>query len=422
MVADAWTASFDPKKEFNNDTLREEFRRRNNEPVTYEAATFEVPDGYYSAEQLTEVRGSFDPNDKVGSVGGGPPWFYISGNELLRYVVYFENLLTATAPAQEVVITDQLDLSVLDVSTFAFGPVAFGNTRMDLPLGMDGEATIDLRPEANLLVRVTASIEQATGRVEWRLTSLDPATGSPPDDPLVGFLPPNMNPPEGAGSVVFTVSPRAGQPTGTQIANQAAIVFDSNAPILTRAWLNTINQPRCGPVPDSGCRHAGAGASSVKIRDQAGSSKDAFAWRWSKGDETNLVDFRDPLHGSNDYRVCIYDGSTHSQPLMEAEIPSGQSCGTARCWKATEKTGLKFGSKLGIPDGITSLTLKAGAAGKAKLAVAGKGRNVDLPSLPLTPPVTVQFLVNDGRLRQCWESVYGSPSRNDGTNFDAKGP
>jgi hypothetical protein len=366
---------------------------------------------------------SADPNDKVGSSGGGGPFFYISGQEPLRYAVYFENLEAATASAQEIVITDQLDPATVDLSTLRFGAISFGSTVVDL--ANDGQSSVtivDLRPENDLLVRVSVSIDEVTGLIEWRFGSLDPATGLPTEDPLAGFLPPNVNPPEGDGSVVFTVAPRAGLPTGTQITNQASIVFDTNAPILTPVWLNTINQPRCGTTPDTGCRHAGTDGSSLKLRDHEDTTKDSFAWKWNKGDLTELVDFRDPVHGFNDYRICIYDSSANNQPLMEAEVFPGENCGSKTCWKAAGKTGLKFKSKGGVPNGITGVGLKAGPTGKAKLEVKGKGSNLELPTLPLTGPVTVQFLVNDGRSRECWETTYATPSKNETGKFEAKGP
>lgn len=223
--------------------------------------------------------------------------------------------------------------------------------------------------------------------------------------------------------MVFTVTPRAGLPTGTQITNQASIVFDTNEPMLTPVWSNTINQPRCGSTPDVGCRHAAVGASSLKIGDQSDNAKDVFAWKWSKGDATDLVDFGDPVRGFNDYRICVYDGSANSQPLMEAEVYPGENCGNAPdCWKETGTTGLKFKSKLGIPNGVTTLTVKAGPAGKAKLQAKGKGANLGIPAPPLTGPVTVQLVVNDGRSRQCWETTYSTLLRNETGKFDAKGP
>ena len=45
----------------------------------------------------------------------------------------------------------------------------------------------------------------------------DPETGEPPEDLLVGFLPPNVAPPEGEVNVVFSVRPRPGLPTGTEL-------------------------------------------------------------------------------------------------------------------------------------------------------------------------------------------------------------
>jgi hypothetical protein len=81
-----------------------------------------------------------------------------------------------------------------------------------------------------------------TGVVRWAFTSLDPATMQPTDDPLAGFLPPNKSAPEGEGSVLFSVSTKAGLQTGAEVRNGARIVFDANAPIDTPVWLNTIDK------------------------------------------------------------------------------------------------------------------------------------------------------------------------------------
>ena len=81
------------------------------------------------------------------------------------------------------------------------------------------------------------------GSSKWksRLTSLDPSTQLPPTDPFAGFLPPNTVPPEGEGAVLFSVMPKKGAVTGAQIRNKASIVFDTNAPIQTPEWLNTVD-------------------------------------------------------------------------------------------------------------------------------------------------------------------------------------
>lgn len=182
--------------------------------------------------------GSRDPNDKVGSRGAGTAQ-YLVGAEPLRYSILFENVETATAPAQEVIITDQLDGSKVDFDTFSLGAISFGDKTVVPPPGLSQYSTsVDLRPAQDLLVLLRAGLDKTTGVVTWRLTSVDPETLQFPEDPLAGFLPPNVNPPEGDGSVLFTVQPKV---VGTPICNQARIVFDTNDPIDTPQWCNTID-------------------------------------------------------------------------------------------------------------------------------------------------------------------------------------
>ena len=194
-------------------------------------------------DTLLQPIASSDPNDKVGALGVGPEHF-LSGEEPLRYAIYFENLASATAPAQTVTITDELDVTNLDLSTLSLGPIGFGETTVLLQPGSLGQLTktVDLRPEQNLLVRIEALLEVDTGLLTWRFTSLDPATGAPLDpSDAAGFLPPNIVPPEGDGYVVFTVKPKPDIATGTEIRNRARIVFDANSPIDTPQWVNTID-------------------------------------------------------------------------------------------------------------------------------------------------------------------------------------
>jgi hypothetical protein len=205
-----------------------------------------------SACRLPERKGSlpqqpvnsFDPNLKVGARGGGTQ-AYISGDQPLRYAIFFENSETASAPAQEVFVTDQLDTAKMDLSTLSLGPISFGNKQVIPPPGASAFATdIDLRPDKNLIVRITASLNPNTGLLTWRFASIDPETGNPPEDPLLGFLPPDINPPEGDGSVLFTVMPKKGLTTGTGIRNKARIIFDVNEPIDTPEWFNTIDNSK----------------------------------------------------------------------------------------------------------------------------------------------------------------------------------
>jgi|GEM_PF-3304095 len=185
--------------------------------------------------RLVLVRGSLDPNDKTGSEGAGD-LHYLSGAEPLRYGIFFQNLETATAPARNVTVTDQLDLTKNDPNTFVFGPIAVAGTIVTPTVGNHFATDVDLRPAQNLVVRINADFDANAGLLIWQLASIDPATGLPPTDALVGFLPPGVE-----GSVTFTVMPGRGLPTGTLVQNQAKVVFDQNAPVITAVWSNTLD-------------------------------------------------------------------------------------------------------------------------------------------------------------------------------------
>ncbi|WP_449369328.1 T9SS type A sorting domain-containing protein [Adhaeribacter arboris] len=62
------------------------------------------------------------------------------------------------------------------------------------------------------------------------------------DDPLDGFLPPNKTSPEGEGFISYSVLPKKELAHGTEIKNKATIYFDTNAPIVTNEFLNTIDK------------------------------------------------------------------------------------------------------------------------------------------------------------------------------------
>lgn len=184
---------------------------------------------------------SVDPNDKAGPPGAGTQQFVPAGTPM-SYVVHFENLPTATGAAQVVVVTDQLDPLKVDLDTFRLGPISFGTfTLVPAPGVQRYTGGVDLRPDENLIVTVSADLDVTTGLVTWQFVSVDPDTSQLTGDPQAGFLPPNTTPPLGEGGVMFTVMPKAGLASGTEISNRARVFFDLNAPIDTPLWLNTID-------------------------------------------------------------------------------------------------------------------------------------------------------------------------------------
>ncbi len=109
-----------------------------------------------------------------------------------------------------------------------------------LKIGLIVSTRLELRDVHGVFVDVVANVDVANREISWLLTAIDPATGEVPDNPLVGFLPPNVTAPEGDGFVTYTVRGRSTSPTGSLDA-LAKIFFDDNAPIDTPPIFNTLD-------------------------------------------------------------------------------------------------------------------------------------------------------------------------------------
>ncbi|MFO0799707.1 MAG: SdrD B-like domain-containing protein [Gemmataceae bacterium] len=187
--------------------------------------------------------GSHDPNEKIGPAGAGAGGF-LPADGVVPYTIRFENEAgTATAPAQEVFVTDALAPD-LDWDAVELGAFGFAGRTFDLPPGLRAyRGRIDATsPDGSpLLVDVEIALDPVAGVLSWAFRSVDPATGALPADPFAGFLPVNDDTGRGEGFVRFTARPRAGLPTGTRLDNTAAIVFDLNPPVVTNATRNTLD-------------------------------------------------------------------------------------------------------------------------------------------------------------------------------------
>jgi len=166
----------------------------------------------------TEVIGSIDPNDKLASPGGQRLSYGISPTQRISYLVQFENKPEATAEAIYVRVVDTLDPH-LDWSTLAFGEMSHPDV-----------CDYDFDPY--------------TGVITWFCDGI--------------MLPPNLNPPEGEGYFIYSISPKLDLPEGTEIANSAWIRFDYNewlhAPEGGQPLVRTITYPcDCGQVGDINC-------------------------------------------------------------------------------------------------------------------------------------------------------------------------
>ena len=169
----------------------------------------------------------------IGPASYGSFDFVADAGTALPYQIDFENDPSATAPAQSVTITDQLDPN-LDWSTFQLTGIGWGDTVLSIPAGSQSfETTVPMTYNGETFdVDVEAGIDTATGQVYATFTSIDPDTDLPPDV-LTGFLPPEDGSGRGMGYVSYMIQPNANLATGTQIRNVALVTFDPNAPIAT---------------------------------------------------------------------------------------------------------------------------------------------------------------------------------------------
>ena len=184
---------------------------------------------------------AYDPNDIQGPSGvGDQNW--ISSEGVYTYTIGFENdAEKASVPAAVVRVTQKLD-SDLDFNTFRLGTIRFGNVLLSDAVGLSSfETRLDYRETLGIYLDIRAGIDLGTGDVFWELTSIDPLTGEVPFNPLIGFLPPNVNGVEGQGYLSYTISAKATVQTGDVIDAEATIYFDQNEAIVTPAIFNTID-------------------------------------------------------------------------------------------------------------------------------------------------------------------------------------
>jgi hypothetical protein len=158
----------------------------------------------------------------------------------------------------------------------------------------------------------------------------------------------------------------------------------------------------CPASPTVGCTASTTpGKGLLKLKDDSDNGKDRLLWKWLKGDATTSAEFGDPTTTATSL-LCVYDGSTLE---IGAALPAGSN------WVALNgDKGFKYKDPAGAQAGITSVLLKAGASGKAKIILKGKGALLPDPTLPFTEPVDVTVQLRNTDTSSCWEATYSTPA------------
>jgi hypothetical protein len=280
--------------------------------------------------------GPHDPNDLMGPSGFGPTDF-IQPVQAFPYRIDFQNdPQLATAPAQVVTITEQLDPS-LDLGTFQLGAIRFGATTIAIPAGQSSFSTrVDVRSTLGLVVDVGAGLNLQTGVMTWTFTSIDPRTLDLPADPLAGFLPIDTNPPADEGFVSYTIQPRGLVTSGRVINAQASVVFDTAAPVLTNTFVNTIDAgpptssvvalPAMTTTPTftvSWSGQSAPGGSGIASYDVYVSDNGGSFTRWQKGTTQTSATYS----GQIGHTYAFYSVATDNVGHVQA-TPSGAQAST----------------------------------------------------------------------------------------------
>lgn len=189
-----------------------------------------------------QVGNPKDPNEILGPAGYGPER-YIANPGKMGYTISFENLSSATAPAQRVYVLDTLDKSKFDFDQFELNNLTIGDSIYFIPPGL-GKYTqlVKIKHLNDVDVLANIKLDTVTGILNCTFLSVDPVTKELIDpSSFLGFLPPNLVPVDGEGSISYSVKIKKDLPSGTIVSNRAGIIFDIESPLMTNTWVNTID-------------------------------------------------------------------------------------------------------------------------------------------------------------------------------------
>ena len=167
---------------------------------------------------------------------------YVARGQVMPYKIVFNNL-SSNDTVNTVIIKEQIDTSIFDISSFSFSNYGFGDTTFILDNTNENFIAYDhdLRPRKNTILRFTAFIDRDSGKIEWHLSSINPNTYDPIVDKKQGFLPPNDSTGKGLGFLEYTIDSKTNLVHGSKIRSQVDVQVDSTLSITTPAWMNTID-------------------------------------------------------------------------------------------------------------------------------------------------------------------------------------
>jgi hypothetical protein len=251
--------------------------------------------GYSMGQSLSSIQPA---TDKIAPSGYGGENYIREEDNLLAYMIRFENTGEATSPARMISITDTLDED-LYLGTFQLTEIAFANQIIAVPPGLDHYETSlalvidnEFVSGAEIRCEIAAWLDTDTRELTLVMMGLDPETGDLPEDPLLGILYPNDETGRGCGYMSYVVEHIDGLPTGTEITNKARIVLDWNDPMDTPLVINTID----------------ADPPSSHVNPLPATQPQTFTVTWQGDDGSGS--------GIASYDICVSDNSGPFNPWL----------------------------------------------------------------------------------------------------------
>ncbi len=261
------------------------------------------------------LAASHDPNEKM-AVGGHGERNFLQVGGFVRYQIDFENMESATAPAQIVTVRDPLSPD-LDLTDFEIAEIGFGE--IVVPVGQGRRYFVETLEYAytdgdyDFVVDVHVEVWLEDRTVHANFITLDPETGLPPQNVGFGFLPPENETGRGKGYVAYAARPRTSLPSGASIRNVATIQFDFGLEIDTNQ-IDPLDKSK-GTDPDKEALVTlDTVPPSSRVHDLPAESAAQFAVSWSGADDAS---------GIRDYDVYVARGDSPYEPWILATRLTG---------------------------------------------------------------------------------------------------
>jgi hypothetical protein len=141
-----------------------------------------------------------------------------------------------------------------------------------------------------------------------------------------------------------------------------------------------------------------AGRGTVQLVDHPTHRRDALVVKW-RGEADATAALGDPVT-STSYELCVTDAL--GRRFAAVSLPSGGRCLGRPCWTRLRDQAYRYTDTNGLRGGIIRAVVRRSRGGRVFIAIAGRGRRLNAPALPVALPVVVRLSASTG---MCWAGV-----------------